>query len=153
MASIDRLLPDDELVQLDEADVGRDDLEGLTKDGVREHALPQSLEMLGHRFDARVVRDPGLLPLELRHMSGGGAPLLDERQLVGQVAVRGHDGHEVPEVIEWWSTDEIDALVDDPTGLVARDTADLEIDRVGAPWHQLTTTTRILHGRRGPGAA
>src|SRR5690348_903128 len=59
MASIDRLLPDDELVQLDEVDVGRDDLEGVTEDRIREHALSQSLEMPRHRFDARVVRDPG----------------------------------------------------------------------------------------------
>src|SRR5207249_8644900 len=152
-ASIDPLLPDDELVELHEADVRGDDRERVTEDGVLEHTIPQRLETAGQRLDARIVRDPGLLPPELRDVGGRGAPFLDERPFVGAVTVLGHHGHEVPEVAERWSAGEVDALVDHTGRLVTRDAIERELERVVllvaalvvhqvAPAHQLTTTTR-----------
>ena len=55
--------------------------------------------------------------------------------------------------MRWTGTDlsEVDfPIVDVSVGLRARDTTDLEIDRVGTPLHQLTTTTRTRPGRHEP---
>src|SRR5436309_1354916 len=42
-----------------------------------------------------------------------------------------------------WSYGKHISKISSSVGLVTRDTTDLEIDRVGTPRHQLTTTTRI----------